>query len=283
MRSMILSKKKSQIKVLENKNQLDKKTIKVKKINKKSQIKSLKKKPQTKAKGKKKKTRYYFTKETQQKIIEYQNSSRKFQKDRLYQYHILPAFQELVNSLVAVYGFKSSNEDLNHLKSDCVTFLFETIHKWKPENGTKAFSYFNVVAKNWLTIHSRRLLKNSRRSVSFEAPEEFTFLEKTKLSEIEIDDSYEEKIRKNEQPKTVKKIIEFIKEQVKDERDKKCIDAIFQVFDNVDNLDYLNKRAVFVYLREISGLNSTELSSSLSNIRKHFKKYLGNNKDLNLF
>ena len=185
--------------------------------------------------------------------------------------------------MVAVYGFKSSNEDLNHLKSDCVTFLFETIHKWKPENGTKAFSYFNVVAKNWLTIHSRRLLKNSRRSVSFEAPEEFTFLEKTKLSEIEIDDSYEEKIRKNEQPKIVKKIIEFIREQVKDERDKKCIDAIFQVFDNVDNLDYLNKRAVFVYLREISGLNSTELSSSLSNIRKHFKKYLGNNKDLNLF
>lgn len=257
MRSIILSKNKSQIKILENKSQSDKKTVKVKKVNKKPQNKSLKKKSQTKEKGKKKKTRYYFTKETQQKIIEYQNSSRKVQKDRLYQYHILPAFQELVNSLVAVYGFKSSNEDLNHLKSDCVTFLFETIHKWKPENGTKAFSYFNVVAKNWLTIHSRRLLKNSRRSVSFEAPEEFTFLEKTKLSEIEIDDSYEEKIRKNEQPKIVKKIIEFIREQVKDERDKKCIDAIFQVFDNVDNLDYLNKRAVFVYLREISGLNST--------------------------
>ena len=232
---------------------------------------------------KKKKSRYYFTKDTQQKIIEYQNLKRKSLKDKIYQYHIQPAFQELVNSLVAVYGFKSSNEDIGHLKSDCVTFLFETIHKWKPENGTKAFSYFNVVAKNWLTIHSRRLLKNSRRSVSFEAPEEFTFLEKTKLAEIEIDDSYEEKLRKSEQPDTVKKIIAFIKEQLKDDRDKKCIDAIFQVFDNVDNLDYLNKRAVFVYLREISGLNSTELSSSLSNIRKHFKKYLGNHKDLNLF
>ena len=277
-----MNKKKNQEKLLKSKSQLNKKA-KVNKNKKKTQAKSLSKKPQKKATNKKKKSRYYFTKETQQKIVEYQNSNRKIIKDRLYQYHILPAFQELVNSLVAVYGFKSSNEDINHLKSDCVTFLFETIHKWKPENGTKAFSYFNVVAKNWLTIHSRRLLKNARRSVSFEAPEEFTFLEKSKLAEIEIDDSYEEKLRKNEQPKTVKKIIEFIKEQVKDERDKKCIDAIFQVFDNVDNLDYLNKRAVFVYLREISGLNSTELSSSLSNIRKHFKKYLGNHKDLNLF
>ncbi len=265
---------------MSNKKSQSDKTEKKTQSSKKANKKTVNKKTKTK---KKKKTRYYFTKDTQQKIVEYQISIRKKEKDKLYQYHILPAFQELVNSLVAVYGFKSSNEDLNHLKSDCVTFLFETIHKWKPENGTKAFSYFNVVAKNWLTIHSRRLLKNARRSVSFEAPEEFTFLEKTKLSEIEIDDSFEEKERKNEQPKTVKKIIEFIREQIKDERDKKCIDAIFQVFDNVDNLDYLNKRAVFVYLREISGLNSTELSSSLSNIRKHFKKYLGNNKDLNLF
>jgi hypothetical protein len=282
---VILSNKKSQSKDAKKKVQVKDKAIKVNQAKKKTQPKLTSKKAQsnTHKKKKKKKSRYYFTKETQQKIVEYQISVRKMEKDRLYQYHILPAFQELVNSLVAVYGFKSSNEDINHLKSDCVTFLFETIHKWKPENGTKAFSYFNVVAKNWLTIHSRRLLKNARRSVSFEAPEEFTFLEKSKLAEIEIDDSYEEKTRKNEQPKTVKKIIEFIKDQVKDERDKKCIDAIFQVFDNVDNLDYLNKRAVFVYLREISGLNSTELSSSLSNIRKHFKKYLGNHKDLNLF
>ena len=216
-------------------------------------------------------------------IVEYQLSERKMYKDKIYELHIQPAFEELVHNLVSVYGFKSTNEDIYHLKSDCVTFLFETIYKWNPDNGTKAFSYFNVVAKNWLTIHSRRLLKNAQRSVSIESPEDFTALEKMRLAEIEIDDSVEERERKEEQPRILKEIIMYIKDQLKDDRDLKCIDAIYQVFDNVDNLDYLNKRAVFVYLREISGLNSNELSASLSTIRKHFKKYLGSNKDLELF
>ena len=236
-----------------------------------------------KVKKKKKKSNYYFTAETQQKIVEYQNSNRKMVKDKLYEKHIQPAFQELVHNLVSVYGFKSTNEDIYHLKSDCVTFLFETIRKWNPDNGTKAFSYFNVVAKNWLTIHSRRLLKNSQRSVSFECPEEFTFIEKSRLADIEIDTSLEEQERKEGQPKIMKEIISHIKGQLKDERDLKCINAISQVFNNIDNLDYLNKRAVFVYLREISGLNSAELSSSLSTIRKHFKKYIGNTNCLESF
>ena len=41
---------------------------------------------------------------------------------------------------------------------------------------------------------------------------------------------------------------------------------------NIKKIEFFNKRAVFVYLREISGLNSNELSMSLSNIRKIYRK-----------
>ena len=99
---------------------------------------------------KKKKKNYYFDMSVQEKIVEYQNSNCLKEKSKIYENSIYPAFTELVKSLVSVYGFKSSNEDIEHLKSDCVTFLFETIHKWNPEKNSKAFSYFNVVAKNWL-------------------------------------------------------------------------------------------------------------------------------------
>ena len=78
-------------------------------------------------------------------------------------------------------------------------------------------------------------------------------------------------------------MLQYLEKQLKDERDMRCIKAIQQIFSNIDNLDYLNKRAVFVYLREISGLNSTELSSSLSTIRKHFKKVAGPGKTFELF
>ena len=244
--------------------------------------KDVKQKKDTQKKKKtKKKSNYYFTIDTQNKIVEYQKLKNKRRQDSIYTEHIQPAFTELVHNLVSVYKFKSSIEDINHLKHDCVVFLFETIYKWKPENGTKAFSYFNVVAKNWLTIHSRRLLKHSRRSVSVDSPEDFTSYEKTQLNRIDKDvaQAYEDDIKRDSFTEVFNGILNQVKLKLKDQRDFRCIEAIQQVFDNVENLDYLNKRAVFVYLREISGLNSTELSSSLSNIRKHYRKIVGTDID----
>ncbi len=70
-------------------------------------------------------------------------------------------------------------------------------------------------------------------------------------------------------------MINYVEDQLKDEQDIKCCVAIKQVFNSIDELEFFNKRAVFVYLREISGLNSSELSSSLSNIRKIYRKVVG--------
>lgn len=224
---------------------------------------------------KSRKKRNYFTLETQEKIIEYQVCDSKKNKDMLYVKYIMPAFTELVNSLVAVYKFKASNEDISHLKNDCTTFLFETIHKWNPDKGTKAFSYFNVVAKNWLTINSRRLLKNAKRNVSIDCSESLTISDKKTLSRVSIELSPEDLENKKNRPGVIIDMFLFIEKQLKRERDIKCIKAVIHLFENIDNLDYLNKRAVFVYLREISGLSSSELSSSLSTIRKHASKVVG--------
>ena len=77
--------------------------------------------------------------------------------------------------------------------------------------------------------------------------------------------------------------IDFLEENAKPGNDKKCVYAIKKIFTNIDNLDYFNKRAVFVYLREISGLNSSELSSSLSSIRKIYRKNVGPDKKFDIF
>ena len=84
---------------------------------------------------KKRKSRQYFTAETQEKIVLYQNTESKSARDEIYIKYIMPAFNELVHNLVSVYKFRATNEDMNHLKSDCSNFLFETIHKWNPNKG----------------------------------------------------------------------------------------------------------------------------------------------------
>ena len=82
----------------------------------------------TKKAKKKKRKNYYFTQEVQDKIELFQKTECVATKNKIFDVHILPAFRDLVQSLISVYKFKATNEDIDHLKSDCVTFLFETIY-----------------------------------------------------------------------------------------------------------------------------------------------------------
>lgn len=235
-----------------------------------------------KTRGRKPKKKMYFGIDVQNKIIEYQEENELEKKNKMYEENIQPAFSELVHSLVSVYGFKSSNEDIEHLKQDCISALFEVIHKWDHKKGTKAFSYFNVVAKNWLTIHSRRLLKNAKRSVYIDDKDTLSRKDKEDIYNKEYKDPSALIEMSRKRFEIIMQIIDHIEGEIKEEKDKRCCIAIRKVYNSIDDLEFFNKRAVFVYLREISGLNSSELSSSLSNIRKIYKKNVGDNKKFSL-
>lgn len=229
----------------------------------------------------KKKSNYYFTKETQKYIVAFQNAKCEREKNRLYENYIHPAFTELVTNLITVYSYKSFGEEMSHFKSDCVSFLFETIYKWDESKGTKAFSYFNVVAKNWLTIQSRRLYKNYKRNCDIQNDEELTKEERSFLANYEFYDDQDEII--DDRPEMILGMfyaIDVIEDEITSAKDKLCIEAIRHLYNNIDKIQFFNKRAIFVYLREISGLNSTELSCSLSRIRKVYRKYVGEGKEI---
>ena len=230
-------------------------------------LKSTQENEASKSKTRKRKTKnYYFSKEVQDEIVNYQNAELFEEKNKIYKEHIAPAFNNLVQSLVSVYKFKATNEDIEHLKSDCVSFLFETIYKWKPDKGKKAFSYFNVVAKNYLTIQTRRMLKNNNRNVYLDdqmslsnVDRKFVFEKEYVDGDIALANSYKRYLK-------IIEIIDFIIEKLTDEQDLRCCYAIKKLYEDIDDIEFFNKRAIFLYLREISGLNSAELSSSLSSI-----------------
>lgn len=213
----------------------------------------------------------YFSIDTQNAIIEYQNSEDEAEKNKLYVEQIFPAFDKLAQNLIFIYGFVSKSEPYEHLKSDCVSFLFETIHKWNPEKGTKAFSYFNVVAKNWLIINSRRRIKNERRHVSVDHQEGMSRRDKVKYESHDVILSPDEIMIKQNFRSEIMEVLREIQKRVSGENEKKCIDAVITVFDTVDQLDFLNKRAIFVYVRDISGLSPKQLSVAMSIIRKHYR------------
>ena len=112
----------------------------------------------------------YFNAGTQAAIVKFQSDKDKKSREKLYVEEILPAFEKLVENLINIHKFSGMYFTYEELKNDCVNFLFETIPKFDPSFGSNAFSYFNVVAKNWLIIRTKQKMQNAKRSVSLDDP-----------------------------------------------------------------------------------------------------------------
>ena len=224
------------------------------------------------------KTKLYFNKDTENAIVKFAKTDCKKSRDNLYNNVIKRSFEKLAENLIFIHSFHSDTLPYEILKNDCVSFLFQTIHKFNPDKGSKAFSYFNVVAKNWLIANSKKDLKRRRANVSLDNFASLSMKDKTIIENHAKVNSPEKEMLIKETKDDLKEIFQKILKRLSSENEILCMNAIIEVFSKVDQLDLLNKRAVFVYLREISGLNPKQLSISMSNIRKHYREIVKNDK-----
>jgi hypothetical protein len=213
----------------------------------------------------------YFDSETQRAIESFQQAGDNETRHALYLDKIMPAFDKLVESLIFIYGFASPNEPIEHMKNDCVTFLYESLHKFDATRGTKAFSYFNVVARNWLVISSKNRQKKVKRFVSIEDLKESKSAEAEMYHSTMIGSTPEDQMVKAGHRDVILETMRKIKKMLNQNHEQACIDAIITVFEQLDDLDFLNKRAVFVYVKNISNLNQKQMGSAMSVIRKHYR------------
>lgn len=214
----------------------------------------------------------YFTARTQEAIIEHQQAETKKEKDTLYVKEILPAFEKLVENLINIHKFSGLYDSYDDLKNDCVNFLFETIPKWDHKRGTLAFSYFNVVAKNWLIIRAKQKTTKLKRNVSLDDQEMLTVHELRLIEEQAIIPSQETILESENMSKNMSKLLYDIKAKAKTDNEVSCIDAIITIFNNVEDIDFLNKSAVLLYMRELSGLTPKQLTATMQSVKKHYKK-----------
>ena len=229
-----------------------------------------------------KKNKGYFTKVHQEAIVKFCNSDCHKEKEDLYTNVIREALEKLSENLIYVYGFHKQHDNVDVLKQDCVINLYETLHKFDPEKGHRAFSYFNVVAKHWLIIHSRKKNKRKFRMVSIDDPN----------NDINVDALFHQngqyvappstRLENEEKIEEIRQLFQEIRKRVRNEREVRCVDAIIEIFNKVDELDFLNKRAIFVYVRELSGLNSKQLSVCMSSIRNIYRQLNGSGKEFDI-
>ena len=216
--------------------------------------------------------KFYFTTNTQEAICKFQKSVDRRERETLYVQEIMPAFEKLVENLINIHKFSSMYDTYYDLKNDCVNFLFETIHKFNPTMGTNAFSYFNVVAKNWLIIKMKQKSQKTRRSISIDDFSSLSLGDMQIIEEHSIVPSQDAALDKTIAAERVLRLLYDIRSKVKVENELACINSVITIFENIEELDILNKSAIFLYMRELSGLSPKQLTTSIQSIKKQYNK-----------
>ncbi len=213
---------------------------------------------------KKKKANYYFTSETERAIIDYTETDCKQIREDLYRSKIQPAFDELVDKIVYTYKF-TSLENIDVLKDDCKIWLTTILGKFDANKGTKAFSYFSVVTKNWFTHKAKKQTQRNKREINYD----------DLVKEIEVVSASEKKSFEDKQEDAefwlhlLTEIKSWDRPNLRD--NEKCVlNAVLTLMESIDQIEIFNKKAIYLYLREITGLNTKQIVSSLNKMREKY-------------
>ena len=207
----------------------------------------------------------YFTQEHETAILKYVASSSKEERTELYKVFIGPAFDEMVNKIV--YSFKFTNlPNIEYLMDECKIWLITILDKYDTDKNSKAFSYFSVIVKNWFIQKTKKKAK----AVQYEVPlDEIT-------NETEMERNPEDDIHPEESLISGEFVVylraemvdwEEIAERTNDER---VVKAIQILLDSAQEIEIFNKKAIYLYLREITGLNTKQVVASLKRLKPHY-------------
>ena len=215
--------------------------------------------------GRKPSKKNYFTQETEDAIVRYNNSSDSKERDRIFTSEIYYPFYKLVENIIHTFKFYYTDvDDLEDLKLEIVSLLVEEkIHLFDPTKGAKAYSYFGTIVKRHLINYNN---KNYKRLKSLGTVDEIDNSYDLDVTEIrpyaislgEVMDIFVER--------TYAKLDKLFPK----DSDKKIADAVLTIFQRRQDLDIFKKKALYIYIREITGTETPYLTRVINVLKEEF-------------
>ena len=221
--------------------------------------------------SRKKNKNHYFTKVHEEAIIKYTKTACNKEKTQLYEAYIQPAFSEMVDKITYTYKF-TTLPNVHDLREECKVWLTTILGKYDPKRGSKAFSYFSVITKNWF-IH--KVKKNSTK-----IQREIHLDDVTKDLEEKYISSKNAYVEKREKDEFWNFLLKELKgweknalENNSNSNDIRVLKAIRELLKEPEEVEILNKKAIYLYMREITGLNTKQIANSLKKFRIKYKEF----------
>jgi hypothetical protein len=215
----------------------------------------------------------YFTQETEDAIVAYNLSEDFNEKSRIYEEKINYAFFKLTQNIIHTFKFYYTEvENIEDLQHEIIIFLLSKIHLFNPDNGAKAYSYFGTIVKRWLILYNENNYKKRVNSVPVSTIEE----DNGHSYVIEENNSPSDKLSHNDKISLFTDLyVEYCTNNIytlfPKEADAKIADAILELFRKRDNLLIFNKKALYIYIREMIDAKTPKITKIADRLYIIFK------------
>ena len=221
-------------------------------------------------KKRRKKSKNYFTQETEDYIVEYNKLDpieNEELRSKIYETHIHYPFFKLTQNIIHTFKFYHTEvENLEHLQHEIITFLLSKIHLFDPTRGAKAYSYFGTIVKRWLILYNTKNYTKKIKKVDVDilTSENSTYTYSMGENPIKSDlDKYIDIF--------VNHVSENIYELFPKKNDAQIADAILELFRKREDLDVFNKKALYIYIREIVDVKTPKITKIANKLHSIFK------------
>ena len=260
-------------KVIKPKKKIQEKTIKPNKVSKKiveqkkltDSIVTITPEIVSQPKKRKKKSgeKMYFTTDTEKSIIQYNKEQSMDIRNEIYEEQIKRCFDKLVENVFNTFKFTYFDNSPIEIQKETIAHLVANMHKFEEGKG-KAFSYFSIVAKNYLIFHNNNNYKRFNQHVDIsETPSDTTVC-------LQTTDSYHDKLETSE---FMKLMVDYWEKNIgkifTKQRDLNIANAVIELFRNSDRIDSFNKKALYLYIREISSCKTQQITKVINKMKQY--------------
>ena len=219
-------------------------------------------KPRKKPGRKPSKKKLYFGMEVQDAIVRYNQAESTSTKNKIYQQEIHKAFDKLAENIINTFKFSYFDSPFVDVKAEVVSFLVINIHKYDHTKGSKAFSYFSVVAKNYLILH------NNNNYKKLKSHSDISVLDNKPISDDKrhyLEDLTEE-------------IIVYFEDNIphmfKKQKDIAVAYAIVELFKRRHDIENFNKKSLYILIREMTNVDTSHITKVVNVFKHKYKNIL---------
>jgi hypothetical protein len=215
-------------------------------------------------KRKPKKSNIYFTQETEDAIVSYLASKDQSFRNRIFDERINYAFHKLAENIIHTFKFYYTDVDtINELKHEVVSFLLEKLHLYNQSKG-KAYSYFGTIAKRYLIIYNEKNYKKVKEKGELDEADEDKIIVEDLIRESNDD--------KNHLSDFINYFVAYVDKNMTKLfpriQDQKTADVILELFRKRENLEIFNKKAIYIYIREMIDVDTFQITKVIKILKR---------------